>query len=151
LAGPGFEDSIAEKQTAVKSEQQAKAPSSVAGRGPTDQGKKAPCMYWILTVSHSLQFILFFNDSSSTSFSYNIYIYTSFHHRINGVYIQVVSLQLLPLLLLLLMILSYCMRKSFSITISQEASDRLSAERRILGGMQLYLALITCMIHMHLI
>ena len=36
--------------------------------------KKAPCMYWILSVSHSLQFIFFFNDSSSTSFSYNIYI-----------------------------------------------------------------------------
>ncbi|KAG0516715.1 hypothetical protein BDA96_09G027600 [Sorghum bicolor] len=34
LAGPGFEDSIAEKQTPVKTEQQAKAPT-LQQRGPS--------------------------------------------------------------------------------------------------------------------
>jgi len=60
LAGPGFEDSIAEKQTPIKPEQQAKAPTSVAGRGPKIK-KPHAC------IGFSQPPVFVFNDSSSTS------------------------------------------------------------------------------------
>ena len=62
----------AEKQTPVKPEQQAKAPTSVAGRGPKIKKPHACIGFSQFLTASSLSF--FFNDSSSTSFSYNIYI-----------------------------------------------------------------------------